>query len=133
MPQLIYLAIAGEYDDTVVLAGFTHRPDAVALEGSDFVAEVYLYDGPAKVWDWHQVIWYKGRKLETRAEAGPGRLPNPYTASVTRRLVEGSPADEVRVSTHGRNLVGIEPVWVEGWDLELVQAKVAELIAEEAK
>jgi hypothetical protein len=129
----IYLAWSGDDPEERRLeAAFTRRKDAEALELSNDVEEIQLRDGPAEVRDWHGVIWYLGRPLQTPEETRPGSVPNPYPYSggSQRMIYDGQP-DCVTVSKGMPNAIGYGTVWVWGWDLELVMAEGNRIYREE--
>lgn len=129
---VIYLAWSGEYDDRRLEAAFTQREDAEALELSDDVEEVPLRNGPAEVRDWHGMIWYLGRPLQTPEETPKGNTSNPYPYSggPQRKVYDGQPK-RLEVSKGMPNSVGYGTVWVWGWDLELVLAEGNRIYREE--
>jgi hypothetical protein len=130
----IYLAWSEgmEPGDMTIEAAFTHREDAEALELSDQVQEIPLRDGPAEVRDWHGVIWYLGRPLQTPEETRPGSVPNPYPYSGgAQRMIYDGQSHRLEVAKGMPNAIGYGTVWVWGWDLELVMAEGNRIYREE--
>ena len=130
----IWLAMAGEYEDAYPVAAFTTEEDAAGFELGQDVAEVQLYTEPPEVRDYHGMIWYLGRPLQTPEETPPGRVPNPYPYDnpPQRQIYDGQP-ERLEISKGAPNSIGYGTLWVWGWDLELVKATGDRIYQEETK